>query len=99
EVVRSLQERWARMGRRGPIPESNFTQAMIPEGAVIIPNAHGSAPGIWLEDDRGRWVAMLPGVPREMRAMLSEGLLPKVTEQLGEHDAETVVMSWTIRTT
>ena len=28
------------------------------------------APGIWLEDDRGRWVAMLPGVPREMRGML-----------------------------
>jgi nicotinamide-nucleotide amidase len=99
EVVRSLEVRWARMGRRGPIPESNFTQAMIPEGAVIIPNAHGSAPGIWLEDDRGRWVAMLPGVPREMRAMLSEGLLPKLTERLGETNTETVVMSWTIRTT
>jgi competence/damage-inducible protein CinA-like protein len=102
-VVRSLQERWARMGRKGPIPESNFTQAMIPEGAVIIPNAHGSAPGIWLEDDRGRWVAMLPGVPREMRAMLSEGLLPKLTEPLRGgapgSQAETVVMSWTIRTT
>jgi nicotinamide-nucleotide amidase len=94
EVVRSLQERWARMGRKGPIPESNFTQAMIPEGAVIIPNAHGSAPGIWLEDDRGRWVAMLPGVPREMRAMLSEQLIPKLAG-----DADTVVMSWTIRTT
>ncbi len=102
EVVRSLRERWARMGRKGPIPESNFTQAMIPEGAVIIPNAHGSAPGIWLEDDRGRWVAMLPGVPREMRAMLSEGLLPILTERLRGNkgsDAETVVMSWTIRTT
>jgi nicotinamide-nucleotide amidase len=99
EVVRSLQERWARMGRRGPIPESNFTQAMVPDGAVIIPNAHGSAPGIWLEDDHGRWVAMLPGVPREMRAMLSEGLLPKLTERLRETNAETVVMSWTIRTT
>jgi nicotinamide-nucleotide amidase len=99
EVVRSLQERWARMGRKGPIPESNFTQAMIPEGAVIIPNAHGSAPGIWLEDDRGRWVAMLPGVPREMRAMLSEGLLPKLVERLRVGNAETVVMSWTIRTT
>lgn len=103
EVVRSLQERWARMGRRGPMPESNFTQAMIPEGAVIIPNAHGSAPGIWLEDARGRWVAMLPGVPREMRAMLSDGLLPRLTERLrggtAGSEAETVVMSWTIRTT
>jgi nicotinamide-nucleotide amidase len=99
EVVRSLHERWARMGRKGPIPESNFTQAMIPEGAVIIPNAHGSAPGIWLEDDRGRWVAMLPGVPREMRAMLSEGLLPKLNERLRSSGADLVVMSSTIRTT
>lgn len=99
EVVRSLKERWARMGRKGPIPESNFTQAMIPEGAVIIPNAHGSAPGIWLEDDRGRWVAMLPGVPREMRAMLAEGLVPKLADRLRGGHVETVVMSWTIRTT
>jgi len=99
EVVRSLRERWSRMGRKGPIPESNFTQAMIPEGAVIIPNGHGSAPGIWLEDDRGRWVAMLPGVPREMRAMLAEGLLPKLTERLRGSDADSVIMSRTIRTT
>lgn len=96
EVIRSLEERWARMGRKGPIPESNFTQAMIPEGAVIIPNGHGSAPGIWLDDDHGRWVAMLPGVPREMRAMLSEQLLPRLEERI---KATTVVMSWTLRTT
>ena len=96
EVIRSLEERWARMGRKGPIPESNFTQAMIPEGAVIIPNGHGSAPGIWLDDDHGRWVAMLPGVPREMRAMLSEQLLPRLEERV---KATTVVMSWTLRTT
>ena len=95
EVIRSLEERWARMGRKGPMPESNFTQAMIPEGAVIIPNGHGSAPGIWLDDDHGRWVAMLPGVPREMRAMLSE-LLPRLKERV---KATTVVMSWTLRTT
>jgi nicotinamide-nucleotide amidase len=96
EVIRSLEERWARMGRKGPIPESNFTQAMIPEGAVIIPNGHGSAPGIWLDDDHGRWVAMLPGVPREMRAMLSEQLLPRLKERV---KATTVVLSWTLRTT
>jgi nicotinamide-nucleotide amidase len=96
EVIRSLEERWARMGRKGPIPESNFTQAMIPEGAVINPNGHGSAPGIWLDDDHARWVAMLPGVPREMRAMLSEQLLPRLKERV---KATTVVLSWTLRTT
>jgi len=102
-VIRSLEERWKRMGRRGPIPESNFSQAMIPDGATIIPNAHGSAPGIWLEDDRGRWVAMLPGVPREMRSMLSEELIPTLVARMrGDGNtaaSDNVVMSWTLRTT
>ncbi|MFN2603611.1 MAG: competence/damage-inducible protein A [Gemmatimonadaceae bacterium] len=102
-VIRSLEERWKRMGRRGPIPESNFSQAMIPEGAMIIPNAHGSAPGIWLENDRGRWVAMLPGVPREMRSMLSDELIPRLLARMrGDGNtpaADNVVMSWTLRTT
>jgi nicotinamide-nucleotide amidase len=103
-VVQSLHERWARMGRRGPIPESNFTQAMIPDGAAIIPNAHGSAPGIWLEDSRGRFVAMLPGVPREMREMTSEQVIPRLSARLNDGSAaheggRTVVMSRTLRTT
>ncbi len=102
-IVQWLHERWAKMGRTGRIPESNFAQAMLPAGAEIIPNAHGSAPGIWLEDDRGRWVAMLPGVPREMRAMLSEQLIPRLVSRLGgEADAGQspgVIMSRTLRTT
>ena len=103
-VVRRLHERWSRMGRTGRIPESNFAQAMIPAGAEIIPNAHGSAPGIWLEDDRGRWVAMLPGVPREMRAMLAEQLIPRLSTRAGPSaDGSTskssVITSRTLRTT
>jgi nicotinamide-nucleotide amidase len=100
-VVEGLKQRWSRMGRRGPIPESNFTQAMIPEGAEIIPNANGSAPGIWLEDDRGRWVAMLPGVPREMRTMLAEELIPRISNRARSTKSSeaNVVMSRTIRTT
>lgn len=112
-IVQWLRDRWAGMRRKGPIPESNFTQAMIPEGAVIIPNGHGSAPGIWLEDERGRWVAMLPGVPREMRAMVSEQLVPRLSARLsaggaaGMGTAENaggsgslpVIMSRTLRTT
>jgi nicotinamide-nucleotide amidase len=60
-------------------------------------NHHGSAPGIWLEDERGRWVAMLPGVPREMRGMLADTLLPLVRERLG--DVRSVVRSRTLRST
>jgi len=102
-IVQWLRDRWAGMRRKGPIPESNFTQAMIPEGASILTNSQGSAPGIWLEDERGRWVAMLPGVPREMRAMAAEQLIPRLTERLSAGRTAcgppTVIMSRTLRTT
>ncbi len=102
-IAQWLHERWAKMGRTGRIPESNFAQAMLPAGAEIIPNAHGSAPGIWLENDRGRWVAMLPGVPREMRAMLAEQLIPRLVSRSGDADRAGeppgVIMSRTLRTT
>ena len=47
---------------------------MIPAGAHVLTNRHGTAPAIFLEDSRGRWVAMLPGVPREMRGIFNEEL-------------------------
>jgi nicotinamide-nucleotide amidase len=96
----ALKSRWASRGRPGAIPESNRQQAMVPEGAVILPNRHGSAPGIWLEDERSqapRWVAMLPGVPREMRGMLADELLPRLRARAG--GAPHVIMSRTLRTT
>lgn len=99
-ILEALKARWARYRRLGPFPESNVAQALIPEGATIIPNQHGSAPGIWLEDAAGRWVAMLPGVPREMKGMLADELLPmiaKLTESLG--GSPTVIKSRTLRTT
>lgn len=89
-----MEERWrTRFGR--PLPASNKQQAMIPDGARKLENNHGSAPGIWLEDERGRWVAMLPGVPREMRGMLADTLLPLLRERV---TADQVVRSLTLRT-
>lgn len=96
-VVESLRRRWKALGRTGDIPRSNLQQALIPDRAIVLPNAHGTAPGIWLEDDRGRWVAMLPGVPREMRGLFIDQLLPRMLLRLA--GAPTVVRSRTIRTT
>lgn len=97
EHVAWMEQRWQqRFGRR--MPESNRAQAMLPDGATKLVNNHGSAPGIWLEDQRGRWVAMLPGVPREMRGMLADTLLPRLRERRGA-GAQTVVRSRTLRTT
>ena len=91
-----MQERFTRLFQR-PMPAANRQQAMLPEGARKLRNNHGSAPGIWLEDAEGRWVAMLPGVPREMRGMLADTLVPLIRERLG--DDRRVVRSRTLRTT
>jgi len=96
-IANDLRARWTARGWPGTLPTSNLQQAMIPESATILANRHGSAPGIWLEDDRGRWVAMLPGVPREMRGMLADTLLPRIA---GKSDIDRpVIRSLTLRTT
>jgi nicotinamide-nucleotide amidase len=96
-IAAKLEERWRARFPGGAFPASNRTQAEIPEGARILVNRHGTAPGIWLEDDSGRWVAMMPGVPREMRGMLAEELLPEIRTRL--KGVESVVLSGTLRTT
>jgi nicotinamide-nucleotide amidase len=91
-----MRERWrSRFGRE--MPESNVRQAMLPEGARKLENRHGSAPGVFIEDERGRWVAMLPGVPREMRGMTEDVLLPLLAERGAGSD--NVIRSRTLRTT
>jgi nicotinamide-nucleotide amidase len=90
-----MEARWMARFKR-PMPASNRAQAMMPDGARKLTNNHGSAPGVWLEDERGRWVAMLPGVPREMRGMLADTLLPLLRER---GPSSTVVLSTTLRTT
>ena len=96
EIAEALERRWKARVPGGKFPATNLTQAEIPEGAGIIPNRHGSAPGIWLEDDKGRWVAMMPGVPREMRGMLAEEVLPRIKASAG--DSDNAVISGTLRT-
>jgi len=94
-ILAALELRWrTRFGVDMPV--SNRQQAMVPEGATILPNRHGSAPGIWLEDDRGRWVAMFPGVPREMRGMVTDTLVPRLRDRLPQDGP--VVRSRTVRT-
>jgi nicotinamide-nucleotide amidase len=97
EIASALERRWKTRFPHSQFPLTNRTQAEIPEGARILTNRHGTAPGIWLEDDKGRWVAMIPGVPREMRGMLAEELLPAIRSR--SSDSESVVLSGTLRTT
>lgn len=95
EILTNLEQRWLK--RFGvAMPETNRQQAMVPEGATILTNRHGSAPGIWLEDEQQRWVAMLPGVPREMRGMLADTLMPRIRDRVPA--GGNVVRSRTLRT-
>lgn len=66
-LVEGMRRRFAQRGR--PMPEVNRRQAMVPEGAVVLENPHGTAPGLWFLLGR-QGVALLPGPPREMRPML-----------------------------
>ena len=92
-VLHSLEERFRRLGR--PMPAVNRTQAEVPEGATVLPNPRGTAPGLWVEDSRGRVVVMLPGVPSEMRGLLAEEVLPR----LAGLTSGAVVRSRSVRTT
>jgi nicotinamide-nucleotide amidase len=95
DLVAMIEERFRTYGFKGSVPASNRQQALVPEGARILENRHGSAPGIWLEDERHRWVAMLPGVPREMRGMTHDVLIPHLRERAGA--VRDVVQSRTLR--
>ena len=74
-LLRHIQERFRRSGR--VMAEINARQAMVPEGATILPNPRGTAPGLWLEHE-GHIVVLLPGVPSELRAMFEEEVKPRL---------------------
>ncbi len=98
DILQSLEARFQRLGR--PMPASNRTQAEVPQGATVLPNPRGTAPGLWVEDSRGRVVVMLPGVPSEMRGLLGEEVLPRLVQrQQRERGERHVVQSRTVRTT
>jgi nicotinamide-nucleotide amidase len=67
-LTEQLRARFATRGLPYPMPETNRRQAMVPEGALVLPNAFGSAPGLWM-DDGPRVVLLLPGPPRELQPM------------------------------
>jgi len=68
----------ARFRRRGlPMSPSNRKQCYVIEGAEVLDNPHGTAPGLWLVAGRRR-IALLPGPPREIRPMFEDHVLPRL---------------------
>ena len=56
--------------------ENQRKQAMLPEGCLVMPNDVGTAPGCVVKTVSGKWIAMLPGPPGELRPMLKNYLIP-----------------------
>lgn len=78
-IRRAIEERFAARGHR--IVERVHRQAMVPEGAVVLPNAHGTAPGLYFEAvECVSWgsphLFLLPGPPRELRPMFEASVEP-----------------------
>ena len=88
--------------RNRTMPENNLRQAMVPEGATIIPQTRGTAPGlicpVMVVSDNGpveRVVYAVPGVPHEMRDMFERAILPDLQQRSGE---QWTIASRTLRT-
>jgi len=63
-------------------PEMVKVQAMVPEGMQVLPNEHGTAPGLFWED-RGKMLVLLPGPPRELGPMFEAGVEPRLRASAG----------------
>lgn len=80
DAFKAIRAMLSRRGREYAI--ANDRQALIPAGARLLQNPVGSAPGFFL-DEGSTFIAVLPGVPKEMTAMFREGLKPALEERFG----------------
>jgi nicotinamide-nucleotide amidase len=81
EIEDFLRQRFERLGRE--MPASNLRQADVPEGARYVLPQRGTAPGLACETVDGKRAYAVPGVPAEMREMLTESFLPELAELAG----------------
>jgi nicotinamide-nucleotide amidase len=79
-ITERIRQRFASRGWK--MPEINRRQAMVPEGAEVLDNPNGTAPGLWIERD-GRIVLLLPGPPRELKPMLRAAIEGRLAGRCG----------------
>ena len=64
------------------MPEINRRQAMVPDGADVLDNRFGTAPGLWIPHG-DKLVVLLPGPPRELQPMVDGQVVPRLQARLG----------------
>lgn len=74
-IEQAITERFARFNRKPTA--NNLKQAYKFERSEILPNANGTAPGLWVQQD-GKVLIMLPGPPNELRPMFKEQVIPRL---------------------
>jgi nicotinamide-nucleotide amidase len=82
-----LVDRFQRMGRK--MAEINKRQAWVIQGAEVLPNANGTAPGLWLEHN-GAIVMLLPGPPRELKPLFERECMPRLESMLPKQAIRTL---------
>jgi len=80
-IIDAMERRFAARGWK--MPAVNRRQAMVPDGATVLDNPNGTAPGLWLEHD-GAVLALLPGPPREMKPMMEGPVRTRLAALAGE---------------
>jgi nicotinamide-nucleotide amidase len=81
DVLKQVEEVYRARGRVPPPMAQSM--ALVPQGAQLVANPVGLAPGLLLTTPRGGWICALPGVPDEMRSQVEQFLLPFVERRLG----------------
>jgi nicotinamide-nucleotide amidase len=79
-VVSRIRDRFSRRGLT--MPDINRRQGMVPRGAVLLDNANGTAPGLWLEHGQTA-IVLLPGPPREMKPMFEAVVRDRLAPRAG----------------
>jgi nicotinamide-nucleotide amidase len=75
EILEALRERMESRGYK--MTPNNERQALVPRGATVLPNPHGTAPGLKMDQD-GKLVVLLPGPPRENKPMFDNYIFPEL---------------------
>ena len=89
EITEILVQRFAQLKRK--MVEVNKRQAFVVEGAEILPNDRGTAPGQWIDDSNSH-VMLLPGPPHEMQAMFTRQCLPRLARIVPRQVIHTLVL-------
>ena len=79
-IFDAIEKRFAFRGLR--TPEINRRQAMVPQGAAVLSNKNGTAPGLWIEHE-GKLIVLLPGPPRELKPMFETVIQERLLAYVG----------------